>query len=285
MNIFARGWSNGFDGPGRRFVYYLKGCNFRCLWCGNPESIDSGPEMLYYPEKSSYAAECCPYGAVGSTELDRKKCRVCETSPCINRWHDRAFERVGSEVSTAEIVAEVEQRRTLFGSDGGVTFSGGEPTLQMDALLEVAKALKERDIHLVIENNASSPRFGELGGIFDLVICDLKCVTPETHRLMTGADNGPVLRNLANAMAKTIRIPLIQELNFTVDEREAMYQFLSQARPDSVELIRLHQLGLPKYRALGRDCPASTMHPPERVDIEAFAQRLREGGVMTQLLN
>ena len=91
MNIFAKGWSHGFDGPGRRFVYYLKGCNFHCLWCGNPESIAAEPEMMFYPDKSRFASQSCAHEAVKGAELDRATCRTCGDRACIDRWRDPSF--------------------------------------------------------------------------------------------------------------------------------------------------------------------------------------------------
>jgi len=286
MRIFSQGWSNGFDGPGRRWVYYLKGCNFSCLWCGNPESISMKNQMLFYPEKSSFAAESCPNGAVlENGKLDREKCIKCSSCDCVNSWHDPAFELSGKDISVSELIEEVMSRRDLFGSDGGVTFSGGEPTLQMDELLEAALALKKLGINLAIETNASSRRFSELNEIFDTLICDLKCVSPELHRLMVSFDNQTVIKNLMAVRGEIIRIPLIEELNFVSKEQDKILGFLTKTSPKRVELLRLHQLGLPKYKALGISCRAEFMQPPKRKDAETFAGRIMDLGINCKVLN
>ncbi len=289
MRVFAKGWSNGFDGPGRRFVYYLKGCNFRCLWCGSPEGISFEPEILFYPERSELAASCCDKKAVKGNDLMRAICGNCDTMPCINVWHNRAFELAGKEITKLEIIQDVTQRVTMFGGDGGVTFSGGEPTLQMAELLDVAQSLKSHGINLVIENNASSPRFRELYDTFDLLICDLKCITSELHEKIAGTGNDMVLENISDAVANdinmVIRVPLIKELNFTVSERECFYDFFSKIRPGKIEFLRLHQLGLPKYKALGQICPAKNLHPPVQAEVEDFCKRLCSIGINATLLH
>jgi pyruvate formate lyase activating enzyme len=288
MRIFARGWSDGFDGPGRRLVYYLKGCNLRCHWCGNPESIAAAPEMLFYPGKSAFAAQSCPHGAVRDGLLDRRACARCADHACVERWRDPAFERVGEELTLPDLLDQVEERRPFFGRDGGgggVTFSGGEPTLQMDALLAAADALRERGIHVAIETNASSPRFHELAGRCDLLICDLKAVSGDLHARMTGADNQLILANLASGVAMTVRVPLIRELNFVPEEREKIHRFLVEVRPERVGLLLLHRLGRPKYQALGRAWTAEDLAPPDRDDVEAFRQALERDGLAAEILN
>ena len=286
MRIFARGWSDGFDGPGRRLVYYLKGCNLRCHWCGNPESIAAAPEMLFYPEKSAFAGESCPHGAVRDGLLDRGACARCTDHGCVERWRDPAFERVGEEIALRDLLDQVEERRSFFGSGGGgVTFSGGEPTLQMDALLAATDALRERAVHVVIETNASSPRFHELAGRCDMLICDLKAVSGDLHARMTGAGNRVILANLASGIPMTVRVPLIRELNFVPEEREKIHRFLVEVRPERVGLLLLHRLGLPKYRALGMAWTAEDLTPPDREDVEAFRQALERDGLAAEILN
>lgn len=285
MRIFAKGWSEGFDGPGRRFVYYLKGCNFKCLWCGNPESIKTESEIMFYPEKSQFASQACPHGAVRDGCLDRVRCVGCQARPCVNVWRDRAFELSGEEISTEQIVAEVESRSQLFGVDGGVTFSGGEPTLQMDALLDAASALRGKGVHLALETNASSPRFAELPDAFDLLICDLKCVSTELHRKLTGMDNRQVLENLLSGAKFILRMALTSELNFTESEKEELRRFLLGVRPAAVEFLRMHRLGAAKYKALGIRCEADAHNPPERREVEEFCSQIRLNGINAKTIN
>jgi pyruvate formate lyase activating enzyme len=288
MRVFAKGWSNGFDGPGRRLVFYLKGCNFRCLWCASPESISPEPEMLFYPERSQSAAACCDKGAVEGTQLNRELCRGCETRGCIEVWRNRAFERVGIDMSQSEMLQEVTQRLDMLGPDGGVTFSGGEATLQMDELLDVARELKSLGVNLALETNASSPRFERLFEAFDLLICDVKCITPSLHRQIAGADNKLVLANVA-AAAKAgvnliIRVPLVAELNFTAAEQRRFLEFFREIRPAKVEFLRLHHLGLPKYEALGQDYPARKLTAPTRSAVDEFCRALSAYGVQATLV-
>ena len=85
MLIFADGWSEGFDGTGRRWVLYLKGCNMRCRWCTNPEGMNTVPEMLFYPARGREPEQACPWGAVrkeaGQYHLERGICDMRGTKP------------------------------------------------------------------------------------------------------------------------------------------------------------------------------------------------------------
>lgn len=278
MRIFAQGWSNGFDGPGRRRIYYLKGCNFKCSWCANPESISPEQEILFYPDRSEYAAKCCDKGAFQGEKLQRTRCADCDSKPCVNLWRSPAFELAGKEISIQEIIDAAISSRAMFGREGGITFGGGEPTMQMDELLETAARLRQNGVNTVVETNVSSSRFKELFDVFDLLICDLKCVSTGLHREMTGISNELVLENIRKALADgvniIIRVPLIKELNFTISEQKNFYEFFQAVKPVKVEFLRLHQWGLPKYKALGQACPAENLHAPGEQAIKDLCKKL-----------
>lgn len=80
-----------------------------------------------------------------------------------------------------------------------------------------------------------------------------------------------------------IRIPLIKELNFTNFNQEAFYNFFNKIKPRKVELMRLHRLGFPKYKALGKKCPKFS--PPDKHVVKAFCKRLNAIGINAKLLH
>ena len=97
MRIFHSGLSRNFDGPGERLVFYLKGCNFHCDWCGSPESISPKTQLLYYPERNrDILCRNCPYHAYADAgNLQRAICSECRTFDCVKIWRNPAFELAG----------------------------------------------------------------------------------------------------------------------------------------------------------------------------------------------
>ncbi|MCY2929175.1 MAG: glycyl-radical enzyme activating protein [Planctomycetota bacterium] len=273
MRIFSTGWSEDVDGPGRRWVVYLKGCNFRCRWCANPEGIDPAPEMLFYPARSGYADTACPHGAVKDNALDRARCAACPDRPCVGVAKDPAFELAGRELGVDELVARALAARPLL-RQGGVTFAGGEPTLQADEVLAAAAALRDRQIHTAIETNAGTPGFARFPGQVDLIIADVKCVSPDRHREFTGADNSLVADNLAAAAARQrdllVRVTLVTPFNDAPAELARLAGLLGRLRKQRdrlrAQVLRQHHLGGPKYAALGIEYPMkdAPCPPPSR---------------------
>lgn len=151
------------------------------------------------------------------------------------------------------LIAEVLSSRPVLIDGGGVTFSGGEPTMQFDALLYILKRLKEENIHTAVETNATHRRLPELLPYLDLLIVDLKHCDSEIHKEHTGMPNEAVIENLKFASQKNlelwIRTPLINGFNTDPQFIERFIHIYKQFRLCNVsfEILRYHEFGKKKW--------------------------------------
>ena len=123
----------------------------------------------------------------------------------------------GHEYSTARIVNECLRSRAMFFGGGGVTFTGGEATMQAEELTEVLKSLKEHNIHTALETNGTSHRLPEIAEYVDYLMMDFKHYNDDAFKKYTGVGIDGVRRNFErlckNGRFIHIRIPLINNVN------------------------------------------------------------------------
>ncbi len=266
------------DGPGVRTTAFLKGCTLRCLWCHSPESQRPEPEVVYIPEICLGCGECakaCPLGllAGGPAALDRVACQGC--GRCADSCYAGALRLVGRRIGVAELVALLDRDRLLHEvSGGGVTLSGGEPALQPAFAASVLEELRGRGHHTAVETAGNVPwdHLALLAGNADLILYDLKHVSPAAHRSLTGAGNERVLANLSaisalaarGATGLLVRMPVVPGRNDAAGDVEAAASFLASLPGlDGVELLPYHNLGVPKYAGLGRQYAIVDQASPE----------------------
>lgn len=110
------------DGPGIRTTVFLKGCSLRCLWCSNPESQAFTPEVAHSAALCTQCGECikiCPAHAVSLVErgikIDRRLCNNC--TKCVSTCYNGALKVYGKEMSTIEVLEEVQGRTQAFLGD------------------------------------------------------------------------------------------------------------------------------------------------------------------------
>jgi pyruvate formate lyase activating enzyme len=145
------------DGPGIRLTVFLKGCPLSCVWCHNPESIDPKPQKMVLNTACIGCGECvkaCPHGAckLGAQGIvtDKSKCNLCGL--CAKVCPSEATEMAGRRASVAEIMEMVDKEILFFDkSGGGVTFSGGEPLMQVEFLLALLEACGARQVHRAVD--------------------------------------------------------------------------------------------------------------------------------------
>ena len=180
---------------------------------------------------------------------------------CANPEGLFAQEGESKEISCEAIVAEALAAKPLFFGGGGVTFTGGEPTLQLNALKQTLAALQQAGITTAIETNGTSERLPELLPYLSLLIIDVKHYDDEAHRKWTGQGNATVFSNLKAADGAGIpiwvRTPLIDGVN--ADERDAHAfadLFKSLALQNATfEFLPYHEYGKPKWEKLGKAYP------------------------------
>ncbi|BEG99097.1 pyruvate formate-lyase-activating protein [Bacteroides sedimenti] len=195
-----------YDGPGLRLVVFLQGCNFRCLYCANPDTIPSKGGKLTEPE---------------------------------------------------EIVRMALSQKTFFGKKGGVTFSGGEPTLQAKELIPLFRRLKEEGIHICLDTNGGimNDEVKELLSLTDLVLLDIKEFNPEHHKILTERSNAQTLSTAAyleeTKKPMWIRYVLVPEYSdFQEDIIALCEHFESYSMIQRIEILPYHTLGKHKYEVL-----------------------------------
>ena len=252
------------DGPGIRTTVFLKGCNLRCLWCHNPESLSSAPSLQYIKNnclRCGACAEICPHGAHTIDEkghhINWQACTAC--GACEKVCRAKALYLVGKPYTVAELLTILLKDQAYYRtSDGGVTFSGGEPMLQYAALTEMLKACKEAGLSTAVDTAGNVPweHFAAVLPYTDLFLYDVKLFDTQKHRQATGVPNERILENLrrlSDASARIIiRTPIIREINGDLVEIEKIKSFLSTiAKVELIQLLPYHSYGAGKYETLG----------------------------------
>ena len=254
------------DGPGVRTTVFFKGCPLRCGWCHNPEGIEKHAQLQYRDELCIGCEVCavCPQGVHGFSgsqhSVDFSRCAGCGL--CGSVCPSGAVRLMGQSLSPEEILTAALRDRAFYGHQGGVTFSGGECTMQSAFLLEVLSLCRGARLHTAIDTcGFTSPDIlDRVAERCDLILYDIKAVSPDIHRAGTGVDNARILQNYQRLMAQGrrvwVRIPVIGGFNASEDEMTRMAAFL-QANPgaEQIELIPYHRLGMGKYAQLGLAAP------------------------------
>ena len=234
-----------FDGPGLRTTVFLKGCPMRCMWCHNPEGLSPEPQLMVSKNNCTHCGKCVSVCPSPGRCIQCGKCiRVCPNN----------LRKICGTRCTPEQLASVLKKDTdyLTAMGGGITFSGGEPTMQADFVAETCGLLP--GVHLAVETcgYASSAAFQKVIDCMDYIMMDLKLIDPELHKKYCGVDNAPILRNL-EYLKKTgkpfrIRIPVIPGVNDTDINFEATAKLLQGCEYlEKVELLPYHKTAGAKY--------------------------------------
>ena len=252
------------DGPGIRTTVFLKGCPLHCKWCHNPESISPGKEILIREDRCVRCGECfltCNYFAVSDVNdkyiSNREICVQC--GRCVEVCYTEARALVGKEITVDEVMNEVEKDIIFYNqSGGGVTYSGGEPFLQHEFLIELLKASKQKNLHTAVDTSGyiSSEILQKASQFIDLYLYDIKTLDDTLHKSFTGVSNRLILENLKKLVEWQkniiVRIPLIPGINNNLEQMRQIGKFISSLQQiQEVHVLPYHRTGIEKYNRLG----------------------------------
>jgi pyruvate formate lyase activating enzyme len=250
------------DGPGIRVTFFMKGCPLSCMWCHNPEGISPLPETVV------------------------KTVRVGE----------RAFSRdedVGKFYSVGDVLDILEKERVFLNeSKGGVTFSGGEPMLQAEFLVEALKACKENGFRTAVDTSGySSPEnYTSVIQYTDLFLFDLKHLDDTKHIGSTGVSNIGILNNfrllIESGKDVMVRIPVIPGINDDYDHLGKLKQFLAETKTDSLKKINLlpyHKIGSSKYKRFNIPYRMEGIEPPTNETMQKMKTFFEETGINVKI--
>ena len=228
------------DGPGLRYILFLKGCRLRCAFCHNADTWDLSSE---------------------------------------------------DQRSADEILDHAERYRSYWGSEGGITVSGGEPLLQIDFLIELFKKAKQRNINTCIDT-AGEPftkegewftKFEELMHYTDILLVDIKHIDRNKNIRLTGKPNDNILEmfHYLSDINKPIWIRQVLVPGWTDDiddlkKTRAFIETLSNVK--KIEILPYHNMGAYKWEKLGMKYPLEGVEAPDKDSI-ALADKVLHGEI------
>lgn len=242
MKVIKAGFNYSQDGPGNRLIFHLQGCNMQCPWCSNPEGMD--------------------------------------LNGCMMMKSGGIQEKSYQEYTVQDMIQEAKECSPLFFDGGGVTVSGGEPTLQFAELKELLKGLHEMGIHTSIETNGTHKHIEDIFPFLDLMIVDLKHIDEKMHKAFTGLSNRQTKETLRKAFEfgqkVWIRTPLIGGFNDKKEYAEEFVRFYSQYNTQQAkfEMLLYHEYGKEKWKQCGKEYRMTNSFVDE--NIRSYYEKLYE---------
>lgn len=210
------------DGPGIRTTIFLKGCNLKCPWCANPENLDF--------EKTEYYNE------------------TTKEKGCF-----------GYDIEAVDLFDDIIKDKHYYKmNNGGVTFSGGEPLLQIKALEPLLIKLKKENVNMCIETALQVPT--ELvefaSNYIDEFIVDVKILNEKECKEILNGNIEIYNKNVEFLISKekidTFRIPLVNEYTLKEENIKNILEFLKKYKVRKVEIFKIHNLAESKYKSIGK---------------------------------
>ena len=256
------------DGPGNRSVVFFQGCNFKCSYCHNPETIGNcnlcGICVKSCPEKALTIKD-------SKMAWNEQKCVSCDK--CIQVCEKHSDPRA-QHMTVQEIIDKISETAPFI---SGVTFSGGECTLQIEFLHDLINAINNMNLSTFVDTNGSTlfSKYPDFVKAVDKFILDIKSFSPWKHSVLTGEDNSNVLKNFKYLSersklyeVRTVIAPDMLDNEHTVD---CVSKLIAEVNPElRYKLIRCQPHGLDLE--LMKECP------PDDEYMEMLVNKAKDNG-------
>ncbi len=236
------------DGPGCRTTVFFKGCPLRCAWCHNPEGLSPARQLMVKEARCVHCGAC------------RAPCGHDDCKPfgrCLHVCPQGCITVSGRETDAETLAAQLLKNKAMLERmGGGITFSGGDPMLQWQFLLELMPQLD--GLHLAMETSgyAKPDAFRAVCEKLDYVMLDVKLADDALHKKWAGVSNRKILENLRwlqkSGIPHELRTPMIPGITDTAENLAAIHQLVGTSK--WVQLP-YNTLAGSKYPMLGMQYP------------------------------
>jgi pyruvate formate lyase activating enzyme len=193
---------------------------------------------------------------------------------------------LGRWIDVDDLMTEILKDRIFMEeSGGGVTFSGGEPLMQPEAVFSLLERCRELKIHTALDTSgqAPAPVLQQATGMTDLILYDLKTLDDGVHRKYTGVSNKQILENLEIALAGearvVLRVPFVAGFNDTAEDERRLLEYLGGLKNlEQVDILPYHPFGTQKYKRFHKKNRQNGFGAPEREKIQSFKEVLTKAG-------
>lgn len=181
-----------------------------------------------------------------------------------------------------ELIKKILNYKPYFKHNGGVTFSGGEPLMQKEFLLECLKLCKENNIHTSLDTAGSILDVEEILKYTDLVIFDIKGTNKYNYKNMTdfNIENSLKFLNLCGKLNKKlwIRVVIVPGINDTKEYVNELINFIKPIKNvEKIEFLPYHTLGVHKYDELKINYPLKGVSDMDKDKCKKLEDMLKEG--------
>jgi len=184
---------------------------------------------------------------------------------CIYCHNPEMWSKQNNNMTVDELVSKIINNKEYFGESGGVTFSGGEPLLHAEFLIEVCKELKKYNIHIALDTaGVGLGNYEELLKYIDLIIFDVKHTTVRGFKKVTQVNSNEQEKfiEIANKLNKSfwIRQVIVPGIMDCEEYLYSLKDYIKQIKNiEKIEFLPYHKLGREKYLKLGIPYPCENI--------------------------